>query len=159
MIVIAWFKTIFILEITGQIVLKLVPEKFKTSIAFVMKLVLIIAVIAPLLRLNPDDIDKIFSDIKADYNNYASEEAMQYDNEKVIINDCIRRDIEAEASEYGIKIISVECDTDMVEGQIVIRKIIFRVKCDENSSNPAGFKTFAALKYNLDAGNVYLKEV
>ena len=78
----------------------------------------------------PPPFDKIFSEIKADYNNYASEEAVQYDNDKVIINDCIRKDIEAEASEYGIKIMSVECDTEMVEEQIVIRKIIFRIKCE-----------------------------
>ena len=34
-----WFKTIFILEITGEIALKLVPPKYKEFIAFVMKLI------------------------------------------------------------------------------------------------------------------------
>ena len=34
--IINWFKTIFILEITGEIALKLVPPKYKEFIAFVI---------------------------------------------------------------------------------------------------------------------------
>mgnify|MGYP000059794922 FL=1 len=43
--IINWFKTIFILEITGEIALKLVPPKYKEFIAFVMKLILVMAII------------------------------------------------------------------------------------------------------------------
>ena len=49
--IINWFKTIFILEITGEIALKLVPPKYKEFIAFVMKLILVMAIIIPLLIL------------------------------------------------------------------------------------------------------------
>ena len=43
--IINWFKTIFILEITGEIALKLVPSKYKEFIAFVMKLILVTAIV------------------------------------------------------------------------------------------------------------------
>ena len=54
--IINWFKTIFILEITGEIALKLVPLKYKEFIAFVMKLILVTAIIIPLLNIKKADI-------------------------------------------------------------------------------------------------------
>ena len=54
-----WFKTIFILEITGEIALKLVPPKYKEFIAFVMKLILVMAIIIPLLNIKNADISEI----------------------------------------------------------------------------------------------------
>ena len=57
--IINWFKTIFILEITGEIALKLVPSKYKEFIAFVMKLILVTAIIIPLLNIKNADISEI----------------------------------------------------------------------------------------------------
>ena len=57
--IINWFKTIFILEITGEIALKLVPPKYKEFIAFVMKLILVMAIIIPLLNIKNADISEI----------------------------------------------------------------------------------------------------
>ena len=57
--IINWFKTLFILEITGEIALKLVPPKYKEFIAFVMKLILVMAIIIPLLNIKNADISEI----------------------------------------------------------------------------------------------------
>lgn len=62
--IINWFKTIFILEITGEIALKLVPPKYKEFIAFVMKLILVTAIVIPLLNLKNADISGITDEIK-----------------------------------------------------------------------------------------------
>ena len=56
--IINWFKTIFILEITGEIALKLVPPKYKEFIAFVMKLILVMAIIIPLLNIKNAEIGR-----------------------------------------------------------------------------------------------------
>ena len=61
-----WFKTIFILEITGEIALKLVPPKYKEFIAFVMKLILVMAIIIPLLNIKNADISEITDGISMD---------------------------------------------------------------------------------------------
>ena len=67
---IGWFKTMFILEITGEIALKLVPSKYKEFIAFVMKIILITAIILPLLSLKNADISRVTDSIAKSFNTY-----------------------------------------------------------------------------------------
>ena len=68
-----WFKTIFILEITGEIALKLVPPKYKEFIAFVMKLILVMAIIIPLLNIKNADISEITDGISNGFKTYSKE--------------------------------------------------------------------------------------
>lgn len=68
-----WFKTIFILEITGEIALKLVPSKYKEFITFVMKLILVTAIVIPLLNIKNTDISKITDSISDGFKTYSNE--------------------------------------------------------------------------------------
>ena len=71
--IINWFKTLFILEITGEIALKLVPPKYKEFIAFVMKLILVMAIIIPLLNIKNADISEITDGISNGFKTYSKE--------------------------------------------------------------------------------------
>lgn len=76
--IINWFKTIFILEITGEIALKLVPLKYKEFIAFVMKLMLVTAIIIPLLNIKNADISEITDGISNGLKTYSRRTIMSH---------------------------------------------------------------------------------
>ena len=73
-----WFKTIFILKITGEIALKLVPPKYKEFIAFVMKLILVMAIIIPLLNIKNADISEITDGISNGFKTYSMRTIMSH---------------------------------------------------------------------------------
>ena len=98
-----WFKTIFILEITGEIALKLVPPKYKEFIAFVMKLILVMAIIIPLLNIKNADISEITDGISNGFKTYSKEndnvsQALYNTSDKKMAEKIISEDINSTAS-------------------------------------------------------------
>ena len=105
-----WFKTIFILEITGEIALKLVPSKYKEFIAFVMKLILVTAIVIPLLNLKNADISGITDEIKKGFSTYSKENISQtvYDTaDKKTAQKAVQEDVAGIVSDYDLEIVSV----------------------------------------------------
>ena len=98
-----WFKTIFILEITGEIALKLVPPKYKEFIAFVMKLILVMAIIIPLLNIKNADISEITDGISNGFKTYSKEndnvsQALYNTSDKKMAEKIISEDINSTAA-------------------------------------------------------------
>ncbi len=155
--IINWFKTIFILEITGEIALKLVPPKYKEFIAFVMKLILVTAIVIPLLNLKNADISGITDEIKNGFSTYSKENISQtvYDTaDKKTAQKAVQEDVAGIASDYGLEIVSVRCSftSDMTAVDMI------NVYVKTGGGDIAGLKADIADRYKISVEQVDIKE-
>lgn len=155
--IINWFKTIFILEITGEIALKLVPSKYKEFIAFVMKLILVTAIVIPLLNLKNADISGITDEIKNGFSTYSKENISQtvYDTaDKKTAQKAVQEDVAGIASDYGLEIVSVRCSftSDMTAVDMI------NVYVKTGGGDIAGLKADIADRYKISVEQVDIKE-
>lgn len=152
-----WFKTIFILEITGEIALKLVPPKYKEFIAFVMKLILVMAIIIPLLNIKNADISGITDEIKNGFSTYSKENISQtvYDTaDKKTAQKAVQEDVAGIASDYGLEIVSVRCSftSDMTAVDMI------NVYVKNGCGDIAGLKADIADRYKISVEQVDIRE-
>lgn len=155
--IINWFKTIFILEITGEIALKLVPSKYKEFIAFVMKLILVTAIVIPLLNLKNADISGITDEIKNGFSTYSKENISQtvYDTaDKKTAQKAVQEDVAGIASDYGLEIVSVRCSftSDMTAVDMI------NVYVKTGGGDIAGLKADIADRYKISVEQVDIRE-
>ena len=155
--IINWFKTIFILEITGEIALKLVPSKYKEFIAFVMKLILVTAIVIPLLNLKNADISGITDEIKNCFSTYSKENISQtvYDTaDKKTAQKAVQEDVAGIASDYGLEIVSVRCSftSDMTAVDMI------NVYVKTGGGDIAGLKADIADRYEISVEQVDIRE-
>lgn len=155
--IINWFKTIFILEITGEIALKLVPSKYKEFIAFVMKLILVTAIVIPLLNLKNADISGITDEIKNGFSTYSKENISQtvYDTaDKKTAQKAVQGDVAGIASDYGLETISVRCSftADMTAVDMI------NVYVKTGGGDIAGLKADIADRYKISVEQVDIRE-
>ena len=155
--IINWFKTIFILEITGEIALKLVPSKYKEFIAFVMKLILVTAIVIPLLNLKNADISGITDEIKNGFSTYSKEDISQtvYDTaDKKTAQKAVQGDVAGIASDYGLETISVRCSftSDMTAVDMI------NVYVKTGGGDIAGLKADIADRYKISVEQVDIRE-
>lgn len=155
--IINWFKTIFILEITGEIALKLVPSKYKEFIAFVMKLILVTAIVIPLLNLKNTDISGITDEIKNAFSTYSKENISQtvYDTaDKKTAQKAVQEDVAGIASDYGLEIVSVRCSftSDMTAVDMI------NVYVKTGGGDIAGLKADIADRYKISVEQVDIRE-
>lgn len=155
--IINWFKTIFILEITGEIALKLVPSKYKEFIAFVMKLILVTAIVIPLLNLKNADISGITDEIKNGFCTYSKENISQtvYDTaDKKTAQKAVQEDVAGIASDYGLEIVSVRCSftSDMTAVDMI------NVYVKTGGGDIAGLKADIADRYEISVEQVDIRE-
>ena len=155
--IINWFKTIFILEITGEIALKLVPPKYKEFIAFVMKLILVTAIVIPLLNLKNADISVITDEIKNGFSTYSKENISQtvYDTaDKKTAQKAVQEDVAGIASDYGLEIVSVRCSftSDMTAVDMI------NVYVKTGGGDIAGLKADIADRYKISVEQVDIRE-
>lgn len=155
--IINWFKTIFILEITGEIALKLVPSKYKEFIAFVMKLILVTAIVIPLLNFKNADISGITDEIKNGFSTYSKENISQtvYDTaDKKTAQKAVQEDVAGIASDYGLEIVSVRCSftSDMTAVDMI------NVYVKTGGGDIAGLKADIADRYKISVEQVDIRE-
>ena len=155
--IINWFKTIFILEITGEIALKLVPSKYKEFIAFVMKLILVTAIVIPLLNLKNADISGITDEIKNGFSTYSKENISQtvYDTaDKKTAQKAVQEDVASIASDNGLEIVSVRCSftSDMTAVDMI------NVYVKNGGGDIAGLKADIADRYKISVEQVDIRE-
>ena len=155
--IINWFKTIFILEITGEIALKLVPSKYKEFIAFVMKLILVTAIVIPLFNLKNADISGITDEIKNGFSTYSKENISQtvYDTaDKKTAQKAVQEDVAGIASDYGLEIVSVRCSftSDMTAVDMI------NVYVKTGGGDIAGLKADIADRYEISVEQVDIRE-
>lgn len=155
--IINWFKTIFILEITGEIALKLVPSKYKEFIAFVMKLILVTAIVIPLLNLKNADISGITDEIKNGFSTYSKENISQtvYDTaDKKTAQKAVQEDVAGIASDYGLEIVSVRCSftSDMTAVDMI------NVYVKTGGGDIAGLKADIADRYEISVEQIDIRE-
>lgn len=155
--IINWFKTIFILEITGEIALKLVPSKYKEFIAFVMKLILVTAIVIPLLNLKNADISGITDEIKNGFSTYSKENISQtvYDTaDKKTAQKAVQEDVAGIASDYGLEIVYVRCSftSDMTAVDMI------NVYVKTGGGDIAGLKADIADRYKISVEQVDIRE-
>lgn len=155
--IINWFKTIFILEITGEIALKLVPSKYKEFIAFVMKLILVTAIVIPLLNLKNADISGITDEIKNGFSTYSKENISQtvYDTaDKKTAQKAVQEDVAGIVSDYDLEIVSVRCSftSDMTAVDMI------NVYVKTGGGDIAGLKADIADRYKISVEQVDIRE-
>lgn len=155
--IINWFKTIFILEITGEIALKLVPSKYKEFIAFVMKLILVTAIVIPLLNLKNADISGITDEIKNGFSTYSKENISQtvYDTaDKKTAQKAVQEDVAGIVSDYDLEIVSVRCSftSDMTAVDMI------NVYVKTGGGDIAGLKADIADRYKISFEQVDIRE-
>lgn len=155
--IINWFKTIFILEITGEIALKLVPSKYKEFIAFVMKLILVTAIVIPLLNLKNADISGITDEIKNGFSTYSKENISQtvYDTaDKKTAQKAVQEDVAGIVSDYDLEIVSVRCSftSDMTAIDMI------NVYVKTGGGDIAGLKADIADRYKISVEQVDIRE-
>lgn len=155
--IINWFKTIFILEITGEIALKLVPSKYKEFIAFVMKLILVTAIVIPLLNLKNADISGITDEIKNGFSTYSKENILQtvYDTaDKKTAQKAVQEDVAGIVSDYDLEIVSVRCSftSDMTAVDMI------NVYVKTGGGDIAGLKADIADRYKISVEQVDIRE-
>lgn len=155
--IINWFKTIFILEITGEIALKLVPSKYKEFIAFVMKLILVTAIVIPLLNLKNADISGITDEIKNGFSTYSKENISQtvYDTaDKKTAQKAVQEDVAGIVSDYDLEIVSVKCSftSDMTAVDMI------NVYVKTGGGDIAGLKADIADRYKISVEQVDIRE-
>ena len=155
--IINWFKTVFILEITGEIALKLVPSKYKEFIAFVMKLILVTAIVIPLLNLKNADISGITDEIKNGFSTYSKENISQtvYDTaDKKTAQKAVQEDVAGIVSDYDLEIVSVRCSftSDMTAVDMI------NVYVKTGGGDIAGLKADIADRYKISVEQVDIRE-
>ena len=155
-----WFKTIFILEITGEIALKLVPSKYKEFIAFVMKLILVTAIVIPLLNMKNADISGITDGIKNGFGTYSKENDNVSENlydtaDKKAAQKAVKNDVADIALDYGMEAISVRCS--FTSDMTAVNNINVYVK-ETGGGDAAGLKAQIADKYKISAEQVDIRE-
>lgn len=155
--IINWFKTIFILEITGEIALKLVPSKYKEFITFVMKLILVTAIVIPLLNLKNADISGITDEIKNGFSKYSKENISQtvYDTaDKKTAQKAVQEDVAGIVSDYDLEIVSVRCSftSDMTAVDMI------NVYVKTGGGDIAGLKADIADRYKISVEQVDIRE-
>lgn len=155
--IINWFKTIFILEITGEIALKLVTSKYKEFIAFVMKLILVKAIVIPLLNLKNADISGITDEIKNGFSTYSKENISQtvYDTaDKKTAQKAVQEDVAGIVSDYDLEIVSVRCSftSDMTAVDMI------NVYVKTGGGDIAGLKADIADRYKISVEQVDIRE-
>jgi hypothetical protein len=155
--IINWFKTIFILEITGEIALKLVTSKYKEFIAFVMKLILVTAIVIPLLNLKNADISGITDEIKNGFSTYSKENISQtvYDTaDKKTAQKAVQEDVAGIVSDYDLEIVSVRCSftSDMTAVDMI------NVYVKTGGGDIAGLKADIADRYKISVEQVDIRE-
>lgn len=155
--IINWFKTIFILEITGEIALKLVPSKYKEFITFVMKLILVTAIVIPLLNLKNADISGITDEIKNGFSTYSKENISQtvYDTaDKKTAQKAVQEDVAGIVSDYDLEIVSVRCSftSDMTAVDMI------NVYVKTGGGDIAGLKADIADRYKISVEQVDIRE-
>ena len=155
--IINWFKTIFILEITGEIALKLVPSKYKEFIAFVMKLILVTAIVIPLLNLKNADISGITDEIKNGFSTYSKENISQtvYDTaDKKTAQKAVQEDVAGIVSDYDLEIVSVRCSftSDLTAVDMI------NVYVKTGGGDIAGLKADIADRYKISVEQVDIRE-
>lgn len=155
--IINWFKTIFILEITGEIALKLVPSKYKEFIAFVMKLILVTAIVIPLLNIKNADISGITDEIKNGFSTYSKENISQtvYDTaDKKTAQKAVQEDVAGIVSDYDLEIVSVRCSftSDMTAVDMI------NVYVKTGGGDIAGLKADIADRYKISVEQVDIRE-
>lgn len=154
-----WFKTIFILEITGEIALKLVPSKYKEFIAFVMKLILVTAIVIPLLNFKNVDISAITDGIEKSFSTYSKENDNVSGNlyntaDKKTAEKAVQGDVAGIASDYGMETISVRCSftSDMTSVDTI------NVYVKNGGGDIAGLKEAIAGRYKISVEQVDIRE-
>ena len=140
-----WFKTIFILEITGEIALKLVPSKYKEFIA--------------LLNLKKADISAITDGIEKSCSTYSKENDNVSENlyntvDRKTAEKAVQTDISSIASDYGLKTISVRCGftSDMTAVDMI------NVYVETGDGDIAGLKACIADRYKISVEQVNIRE-
>ena len=158
-----WFKTIFILEITGEIALKLVPSKYKEFIAFVMKLILITAIVIPLLNIKNIDISGITDGISNGFKTYSKEndnvtQALYDTADKKAAEKIISSDVEGIAGSYDLETISVKCS--FTSDMTAVDTINVYVKKGGNADDRSidRLRTDIADRYGISVEQVDIRE-
>lgn len=152
-----WFKTIFILEITGELAVKMVPERYKESITFIMKLVLVMAMIVPILNIKNVDISEITESLRSGFEAYSKENAIQtiYDTaDKKAARELVQSDIAETVKEYGFVAESVSCS--FTSDMTAIDKINVYVKAS-GDADLSGLKAYIADRYNISEESIYIE--
>ena len=141
--IINWFKTIFILEITGEIALKLVPLKYKEFIAFVMKLILVTAIIIPLLNIKNADISEITDGIS---------------NGLKTAEKIISSDINSTAASYGLEAVYVKCSFTSDMTAVSMINVYVKDNSIAGNDNIGRLRTDIADRYGVSVEQVDIRE-
>lgn len=152
--IIKWFKMIFIMEISGELVLKLVPEKYKDTTRFAVKLMFVLVVMVPLLNYKKINIEDILVSTDSVYNT----ELTFDDSDIQIINDIVKNALKETAINYGYELTYITCDTEYKNNQVVISGIKLKLKKIDNDCNVELFRKYIMNQYNIEADNIYIEE-
>ena len=161
--IINWFKTIFILEITGEIALKLVPSKYKEFIAFVMKLILVTAIVIPLLNLKNADISGITDGISNGFKTYSKEndnvsQVLYNTSDKKTAEKIISADINSMASSYGLEAVSVKCSFTLDMTAISMINVYVKENSIAGNDNIGRLRTDIADRYEISVEQIDIRE-
>lgn len=159
--IINWFKTIFILEITGEIALKLVPSKYKEFIAFVMKLILVTAIVIPLLNLKNADISGITDEIKNGFSTYSKDnvsQALYNTSDKNMAEKIISADINSMAASYGLEAVSVKCSFTSDMTAISMINVYVKENSVACNDNIGRLRSDIADRYKISVEQVDIRE-
>ena len=156
--IINWFKTIFILEITGEIALKLVPPKYKEFIAFVMKLILVMAIIIPLLNIKNADISEITDGISNGFKNDNVSQDLYNTSDKNMAEKIISADINSMAASYGLEAVSVKCSftSDMMAVSMI--NVYVKENSIAGNDNIGRLRTDIADRYEISVEQIDIRE-
>ena len=145
--IINWFKTIFILEITGEIALKLVPPKYKEFIAFVMKLILVTAIIIPLLNIKNADISEITDGISNGFKTYSKEN----DNVSQALYNTM-------AASYGLEAVYVKCSFTSDMTAVSMINVYVKENSIAGNDNIGRLRTDIADRYEISVEQIDIRE-
>ena len=154
--IINWFKTIFILEITGEIALKLVPPKYKEFIAFVMKLILVMAIIIPLLNIKNEDISEITDGISNGFKTYSK--ALYNTSDKKMAEKIIIEDINSTAASYGLETVSVKCSFTSDMTAVSMINVYVKENNIAGNDNIDRLRTDIAGRYEISVEQIDIRE-
>ena len=157
------FKTIFILEITGEIALKLVPLKYKEFIAFVMKLILVTAIIIPLLNIKNADISEITDGISNGLKTYSKEndnvsQALYNTADKKTAEKIISSDINSTAASYGLEAVYVKCSFTSDMTAVSMINVYVKDNSIAGNDNIGRLRTDIADRYGVSVEQVDIRE-
>ena len=153
--IINWFKTIFILEITGEIALKLVPLKYKEFIAFVMKLILVTAIIIPLLNIKNADISEITDGISNGLKTYSKEN----DNvSQALYNTADKKTAEKIISSDILEAVYVKCSFTSDMTAVSMINVYVKDNSIAGNDNIGRLRTDIADRYGVSVEQVDIRE-